>query len=108
MGSVVLVPTTNRTASPSPMASDKHDHTPGRQPAPSSHSDEERHTGGASPTDATGELVGTEVRLVADDPNSEGVVVQETDNWVQVEGALVDGKYFAGWVPRTKLVDHSG
>jgi hypothetical protein len=43
------------------------------------------------------------VQLVADDPKSKGYVVQEKEDSVRVEGALVDGKYFAGWVSRDGL-----
>lgn len=49
---------------------------------------------------STDAFVGTTVRLDEDDPRSQGAVVQEEEDRVYVEGALLDGEYFEGWVDK--------
>jgi hypothetical protein len=69
---------------------------------------DERFDHGPSGPEPGGEdgLVGTTVQLVADDPKSSGRVVREERQRVLVEGALVNGRYFAGWVPKHQLAGH--
>lgn len=50
-------------------------------------------------------LIGTTVQLEEGEPKSMGAVVQENETQVYVEGALIEGKYFEGWVDKEDVYD---